>query len=105
MVEIYSIDIDGIEISTTPSAGTLIGQRFELNCTLGVVNPGTNISSITWTTPTGMVTNTTDMDFLVLTIDPVTSDDVGNYTCLILYDGTTLMRRTYRLNPQAISKI
>lgn len=92
--------IDGIKISTIPSAGTLIGQRFELHCTQGT-DSGTSISSITWTTPAGTVlTSTTDMDFLILTIDPVTSEDVGTYTCSITYDTTTLTT-TYEFLPIA----
>ena len=89
--------VDGVEISTTSPGGALMGQRFELNCTQGT-DPGTSISSITWTTPTNMMTTTTDMDFLVHTIDQVTSADAGIYTCSIDY-GSTTVTRTYELTP------
>ena len=74
-----------------------MGQRFELTCTLGT-DPGTDISSITWTTPTNMTNSTSTMDSLVLTIDPVTSGDAGTYTCSITYNTSTLIK-SYELTP------
>ena len=77
-----------------------MGQRFELTCTQGA-DPGTNISSITWTTPINMVTTTMTRDSLVLIIDPVTSGDAGTYTCSITYGNSTLTK-TYELTPMQL---
>ena len=87
---------DGVMITTSPN-GALMGQRLQLNCTQSA-DPGTSISSITWTTPTNMTTTTTDMDFLVHTIDQVTSADAGIYTCSIVF-GTVTLTRSYQLTP------
>ena len=82
---------DSVEISTNAPSGVMEGQTLELSCTQSA-DPGISISSITWTTPTNMMTTTTDMDFLVHTIDQVTSADEGNYTCSIDYGNSTVTR-------------
>ena len=74
------------------------GVRFELNCSLGIYSEAT-INSITWTSSDNEITDTRDEDSLMLTFDPLTSDDAGIYACSIIFDTTTITK-SYELAPR-----
>ena len=85
-----------MEITASPPARMIVGQRFELRC--AQENTSTSVINIIWSDSSGTLSSTTDMDAEVLTLDPVAGEDAGNYTCSIEYSTNTL-RGTYEFTP------
>ena len=88
-----------MEITASPPARMIVGQRFELIC--AQEDPATSVTSITWSDNSGPLSSTAGV--LEITIDPVTSGDAGTYTCTIDF-GTNTLTKTFQLSPPTPSK-
>ena len=73
------------------------GGSYLLNCSVvGLSDP--NDTTIIWTTPDNIITETMGQVFLVL---DASGADVGNYTCTVEFGNMTVVTKDYDFNPQS----